>query len=824
MTTPTSERWSQISALLDEALDRPPDERSAYLDRTCADVELRREVEALLNAEAQAPDFLESDAVDHAADLISAVDAASTPPLLEPGQRVGPYRIVEETGRGGMSAVYEAERADGTFQQRVAIKVLRNSLDSTDFTRRFLSERQILASLDHPNIARVFDGGTTDQGRPYFVMEYVEGTPLTIHCDAQRASIEERLHVFLTVAGAVQHAHQNLIVHRDLKPSNILVTGTGTVKLLDFGIAKVLDATANGDDASTPQTRTGLHLMTPEYAAPEQVKGETITTATDVYALGILLYELLTSHRPYQLNKRSPYDIIRAICEEEPTRPSTAVTQVREHASDEAATPVSPEQVGQARRMEPHQLRRALSGELDAIILKALRKHPDERYTTVETLADDVRRYLNDEPVQARADTLVYRTQKFVRRYRWGVATAALILALIVGYAVTITVQAQRIAEERDKSEAITSFLASLVQQSDPLVNGNPNLTVQDVLDRGAERVERELRGQPAVQAELQTAMGRVYTNLGLYAKAEPLLRSALETRRTLLGTDDPNVAQTERALAYMLFRQGHYVLADSLYRHALSSLRDTYGANDPRLIPALNGRALLLEEQGQYAEAEALYRRALALSRISDDAEASSATFLHNLANVLQDQRKFGEAIAYHKRALNAYTAEYGDAHPSVANAKSRMAFTYHQAGMLAEAESLFTEALDAQRAMLPDHHPHLASTLVRMGWMLIDRGQPEEAEPLIREGKAILEQLLPADHWQLAAARGLLGLCWAQEGRFAEAEPPLTASYDTFRRQFGPEDWRTQRTAQALAGLYQAWDKPDEARRYQELLADAQ
>ena len=821
MPLPDPERWKQISALFDAVLDQPPDERAAFLDRACADdPALRDEVEALLHAEADAPTFLEGQALDYA-DFDLDDPAPEPTASLAVGDRLGPYRIAGRAGRGGMSTVYEAERADGTFEQRVAVKVLRRSLHSGDFTQRFLSERQILASLNHPNVARVFDGGTTDDARPYFVMEYVEGVPLTTYCDDQRLSIQERLKLFTTVASAVQHAHRNLIVHRDLKPSNILVTAEGTVKLLDFGIAKVLDAATSDDAEARPHTRTGLHLMTPEYAAPEQVKHEPITTATDVYALGILLYELLTGHRPYQLKDRSPYNIVRAICEEEPTRPSTVVTQEREAVRDASTTRITPEQVSRARNVDADKLKRLLSGELDAIILKALQKPPSARYATVEAFAEDVRRHLAHQPVQARTNTLLYRAQTFVRRNRWGVATAALVLLLVVGYAATVTVQAQRIARERDTSEAVTSFLTSLFQQSDPLLDGTPSLRVETVLDRGAARIQRELGDQPAVRAELQTVMGRVYTSLGRYPKAAPLLRRALDTRRALHGPRHPDVAETQRALAYMLFREGRYAPADSLYQEAIATLEATGDAEPPARVEALNGRALLLEEWGRPAEAERIYRRALDLLRVSGT--APTATLLHNLAITLQDQGKYGAAIPYHKRAIDAFEAERGPEHPATANAKSRLAFTYFRGGMLAEAESLYTEALALQRAHLPEQHPHLASTLVRMGWTLVERGKTGRAEPLIREGTAILQRLLPEGHWQIVAARGILGLCWAREGRFAEAEPLIQSSFNAFRDTFGLSDWRTQGAARALAQMYQAWGRPDAAQRYQHLLATA-
>ncbi|WP_022836453.1 serine/threonine-protein kinase [Salisaeta longa] len=807
-----SDRWAEISALLDAVLDRPPDEQAAYLEANCDDPALRQEVEALLAAEADAPSFLDGAAADLAEDAFASGEAIHGPDLLSPGTELPPYRIEGVLGRGGMSVVYRGSRSDGSFTQDVALKVMRSFAGDASFVQRFLNERQILASITHPNIARVFDGGTTEDGRPYFVMELVEGTPITTYCDEQRASIDERLALFDTVCRAVQHAHQNLIVHRDLKPSNILVTKDGTVKLLDFGIAKLLDeAPAFAPDASLPRTRTGLQLMTPEYAAPEQVTGEAITTATDVYALGILLYELLTGHRPYRLDERSTYQLIQAICEDAPTRPSTIVTRTSPDPSDDPAD---------ARQTSTDQLRRRLSGDLDAIILKTLRKPPADRYPTVDALTEDLDRHRSDAPVHARAGSTAYRVQKFARRYWASLSTAAVILLLLVTYAVTVTWQAEQIAQERDKAEAVTSFLTRLFEQTDPLRQGNPNLKVRTVLDRGAERIDTQLDGQPAVRSDLQTVMGNVYTSLGLYPPADALLQSALAARHRTEARPEA-LAATEQALAYSAFRQGRYARADSLYRETLAHYRAAYGATDVRLNDARNGLLMTLNETGRHKEAEAIGRTSLATYKAAD--APVPATLLHNFASTLQNMGKFEESLALRKRALRRYREQYGSRHPAIANVLVRLAFTYHRMDSLAVAESLYYDALNMRRKLLPAGHPHIASSLVRLSWLLAEQGRTQEAAPLIREGLSILRTLLPADHWQIAAAESVQALVWARQGKVAEALPVMQRSFTVFKQQFGLDNWRTQSAARALMGMYQAAGRPQAAARYQRIVQAA-
>ncbi len=431
------ERWERIKQLFQSVLGRDPSDRSAFLAEACAsDPDLRREVETLISSHEQAGGFLEEPALAAEPELLLEENAlpqsAEEGSRLSVGQQVGPYRLTAEIGRGGMGAVYLAERADGQYRKKVAIKLVKRGMDTEAILRRFRKERQILAGLDHPNIARFLDGGTTEEGLPYFVMEYIQGKSFFEYCDVEKLPVSERLKLFRSVCSAVQHAHNCQIVHRDLKPSNILVTAEGIPKLLDFGIAKLLSPEPFSQTAEL--TATGFHLMTPDYASPEQVRGEEITTATDVYSLGVVLYELLTGHRPYRLKAHGPQEIAKAICEEEPEMPSSAVSRIEEVPAPDGTSPdrLTSESVAQTREGNPAKLRRRLAGDLDNIVLKAIRKEPYRRYQSVEQLSEDIRRHLEGLPVIARKDTLGYRTVKLIRRRKARLATAALVLLTIL--------------------------------------------------------------------------------------------------------------------------------------------------------------------------------------------------------------------------------------------------------------------------------------------------------------------------------------------------------------------------------------------------------
>lgn len=523
---PIFTRWTEVDALFQRVLEYPPHERRDYFRQVCGpDDDLYRLTGELLDSLESADEFLEDRTL-----IISSAAALEPDPDMESGdetgRQLGAYRLLRQLGRGGSGTVYLAERVDGEFERRVAIKLLRRGLDTADLLTRFRAERQILASLDHPNIARLLDGGATEDGRPYLVMELVRGIPITRYCARERLTIEARLQLFATVARAVGYAHRNLVVHRDLKPSNILVTDTGSVKLLDFGIAKLLDATSDPD--LSPRTRTGVRLMTPEYASPEQLRGESVTTATDIYQLGGLLYEILTGRRPHGSDRRSRYDLERAAREDRPEAPSMTVSgpnRVDPEFADSCCT-------------EPRRLRRRLRGDLDTIVLTALRKEPERRYQTVAGLVADLERHLEGRPITARADSWSYRIHKLIRRHP-GRITAGLIATLaLVGYLFTLVTHAERVEAERDRAllesakvSQLSDFLQALFQVSEPDQTDGRSLTALDLLRQG-EAYARRLDVRLGVKAEIFEVIGVLYTQIGEYERAEPLLREALALHR----------------------------------------------------------------------------------------------------------------------------------------------------------------------------------------------------------------------------------------------------------------------------------------------------
>lgn len=542
-------RYLQVKDLLNRALDVPAEERSSFLDTVTDDEDLRAEVHSLLESMNAAGDFLD--------EPLLGSGSADT---LSPGTRIGFYRVEDKIGHGGMGAVYVAFRADDQFKKKVAIKLIRRGMDTDFIVRRFRTERQILASLDHPNIGRLIDGGATEDGLPYFVMEYIEGKPLHEYCDERRLSVSERLILFRRICDAVQYAHRNLIIHRDLKPSNILITNDGTPKLLDFGIAKLLDA-----DMSLTRlepTASMFRMMTPEYASPEQVRGEIVTTASDVYSLGVILYELLSGHRPYRFASRSPHDIEQAICAEEPERPSTAVGKVEE----DRRGLITPEAVGSAREGSPERLRRRLRGDLDNIVLKALRKQPKRRYESVEQLSADLQRHLQGMPVTARKDTVAYRATKFIGRHKAGVAAAALLFASLIGGATAALWQAHLANRERDRAEHrfndVRKLANAMVTELHDAIEPLPGSTAaRELLIRKAQEyldsLMHEAKDDPTLERELAFVYEKVgdvqggpnRPNLGNTAAAVKSYRKALDLY-VALASAEPNNSDIQRSLA----------------------------------------------------------------------------------------------------------------------------------------------------------------------------------------------------------------------------------------------------------------------------------
>jgi len=746
------EHWRQIDDLFAQALDRPPDERAAFLDEACAATSpLRANVEALLAAsDASSDAFLHEIDLDQAAALIESVDE----PALT-GQQIGPYRILRELGRGGMGAVYLAERADGQFDQQVALKLIKRGMDSEAILRRFLHERQILARLQHVNIARLLDGGVSADGQPYFAMEYVEGVSMTAYCDGRRLEVEARLRLFEKVCRAVQYAHANLVVHRDLKPSNMLVTEAGELKLLDFGIAKVLGDDAQADGATL--TEAGFRVMTPEYAAPEQVRGEAVTTATDVYALGVVLYELLTGHRPYQFERRTPEAVARVIGEAQPERPSTAVSRSAEvRRGDGTMETITPEEVSRARGTKPERLSRRLSGDLDVVVLKALRKEPERRYASAEAFVEDIQRHLAGMPVGARRDTVGYRASKFVQRHKVGVAASAalaVLAMLAVGFAVAMALQQAKTARETTKTEEVKDFLVSLFEVSDPDESKGETITARELLDEGAARVETELADQPEVQAEMMTVVGEIYQKLGLYDPARPLLERALTLRQSLYGPDHLEVAASLVQLGRLYHQRGDYEAADSFYREALDIRQARRSETHLDVAEVLDDLALVRWRQGDYPAADSLGRSALALRRKLLPADHPAvAESLTNLGVIARAQSDFAAAEAYHREALTIRRAQYGTVHHLVAESLKNLALVFHSQDRYDEAEAHYREALAVQKRLYGEGHPEIGTTLNSLGSLLRMKGAYDEAEAPLREALAVRRQFLGPAHVDIA------------------------------------------------------------------------
>ncbi|HEX7071223.1 MAG TPA: protein kinase, partial [Rhodothermales bacterium] len=611
----TVERWREIDQLLAEALEREPEERLEWVRVACGeDTALGEAVIRLLRFDEAAERHLGENVTDFAQPLLPELrdQLAAAEEDLAPGTRVGRYRIIERIGRGGMGTVYLAERADD-YRQRVALKLVKRGMDTDEILSRFRHERQILARLDHPNIARLLDGGAAEDGRPYLVVAYVEGEPIDAYCDARRLSVDERLGLFEHVCEAVRYAHASLVVHRDLKPSNILVTESGEVKLLDFGIAKLLE---DDDDASAPLTRTGMHRLTPAYAAPEQIRGEPVTTAADVYALGVLLHELLVGRRPSATPTRG--DAIATIRTDRPS--GTALTRGLETADLQ--------RILGARSTTLARLRRHLSGDLDTILLTALHSEPERRYSSAEALLEDVRRHRAHLPIRARRDSLSYRAQAFVRRHRFGVSVGAGALVLLLGFAVAMTLQQRATARERDrarieaaKATQVAGFLEELFGTADPFADERlDTLRVRDILARGAERVRSDLADQPQVRAQLLHVIGRVYYAIGYFDEAATNLRESVSLREQHVGVASLETAASLFDLATVRSDQGEVAEAVSLARRALAIREALLPPDHADVAASRTQLASDLAAEGAFDEAERHFEAAMATLRAPDE------------------------------------------------------------------------------------------------------------------------------------------------------------------------------------------------------------
>jgi eukaryotic-like serine/threonine-protein kinase len=782
---------------------------------------------------------------------------ASGAPL--PAQ-IGPYHIIELLGQGGMGAVYLAEQTQ-PFRRRVAVKVIKPGMDSEQVIARFETERQALALMNHPNVARVLDAGTTADGRPYFVMEHVAGIPITDYCDRHTLSTRERLDLFLSVCDAVQHAHQKGIIHRDLKPSNVLVTlqnDAPTPKVIDFGIAKAVEQRLTD---RTLFTEFGQLLGTPEYMSPEQAEMTTldIDTRSDIYSLGVLLYELLVGALPFErkaLRRAAALEVQRILSSEDPLTPSTRLSSLGEGVAA----------VARNRRTDGAALRRQLRGDLDWITMKALEKDRTRRYGTASQLADDIERYLSSQPVVAGPPTARYRIQKFVRRNRGAVIAAAVVLVALVAGLAASSVLYLRAERERQRADTqmriakrVSEFLTGLFEVSNPAEGLGREVTARELLDKGAASIQG-LTDQPVAQATLMDTMGHVYLTLGLYDQAAGLLENAIRIRRQQLGPDSLEVAGSTYNLASVHVERGDTREGERLAREALRIREHRLPPDHPDVARAVNLVAVVMQDSQRLDQAERYYLRALdILRRAPGDNAVELAGVQNDLATLYQDKAEYPKALALYKEALRVRRARLGDAHPQTVQVVMNMAGTLQLSGRYTEAQSLYREGLAMHRRVYGNEHPLVATALGNLGLVEHELHNERASERLFREALAIERKRYGESH--LAVAISTSGLAKALQGqqrfteaeqlfrqaitiersvagdkhpavgvdtsnlaeclmdmqRYAEAEPLLLEAERLLIASSGEAHPRVLKTRRRLARLYRALNRPDRAAQYE-------
>jgi serine/threonine-protein kinase len=859
-------RWQLVQDIFHGALDKTAADREAFLNARCdGDAELRRSVTALLKDDQDGHPLLDADVARLAHAALDDESIAGR--LLK--TTIGPYRLVSILGEGGMGVVYRAERDD--IGAVAAIKVLRHGWMSPARRDRFASEQRILAQLDHPAIARLYDADVLPDGTPWFAMEFIEGQPLTAYCEAHLPTIRERLELFRSVCEAVQHAHGHLIVHRDLKPSNILVKSGGRLKLLDFGISKQLDA-----EGPAERTITALRLMTPAYAAPEQIRGRPTGVYTDVYALGVVLYELLTRRRPFDLSQRTVREAESIILEAEPVRPSLVAGRL----------PAS----------------RAAWADLNVICLTAMRKEPDRRYATVDALLRDIDRYLAGQPLDARPDSLAYRTSTFARRHWRGLAAvsavALLVAALSAYYAVSLASARTTAEAEAARSRRIQQFMLDLFEGGDTAAGPASDLKVVELLDRGLAQA-RALDAEPAVQTDLYRTLGGVLQKLGEFESAERVLTLALDRRVALDGAaavssaesridlgllrvDQAKLGEAEELIragldsirsagappriearataalgvaleargkydeaiktndeAVRLFGDegesgaeytaalgqladshyyaGHYDVADGLNQRVLESNRRIYGAPHPKVADVLINLGASQTDRGRYTEAEPYYREALAmLSAFHGADHYRTASAMTMLGRALVYQKQFDEGVSLLSRALTVQERVNGPDHPRVASAVNDLGAAALQQGRLDEAEQAFRRMLAIYRKVYTQEHYLHGIATSNLASVLFARKEFSRAEPLFRDAIGIYERTQSPRHMNTGISRVKLGRTLLREGRLPEAEGELKAGLDILQSQASPSvSWITSARTD-LVELYEALKQPGEAAKY--------
>jgi serine/threonine protein kinase len=710
--------WEKVKNLFGMALERGPDERNSFLREACgSDASLREEVESLLRAHDSSSGMLER--------------PPNLPIFGSPESRsIGPYQLLEKIGEGGMGQVWLAKQT-GQLQRRVALKLIRWGAYDETLLHRFQAERQSLAVMDHPSIAKVFEAGTTPEGQPYFVMEYVPGVPITDYCDQKKLRIRDRLHLLITVCEEVQHAHQKAIIHLDLKPANILITevdGKPVPRIIDFGLAKAMNA-VEGEDPL--HTKIGSFVGTPGYMSPEQCDAGTqdVDTRTDVYSLGVILYVLLAGQPPFDpedWKKKPLHEMLRLVREQDPPSPSTKVSTCGNRSSVAA----------QARCSEPQQLISQLRGDLDWITLKAVEKDRTRRYGTPSELADDLTRYLRHEPVEARPPSLVYRGRKYIRRHRLAVSAAAVLVMVLAAFAIMQAVQLRRITRERDRADRIADFMTRIFNVANPGETVGNTVTAREILDKAAKNIQSELSGDPQLQAQMMETMGAAYQNLGLYARAQSLFEASVHVGSLAMGAENPQTLRVTQRLAWTLLQEGRPAEAEALQRKVLQVRSRVLDPDNDDILSINSDLANTLDTEGNHAEAEKIERNVFERRRrVLGPENLHTLGSMDTLSLILASENRFNEAEALESEAVSIQRRVYGDENLDTIHYMMNAATIEGSMGRNKEAEVSLRRVLELQQRVLGPNQPETAVTLYNLASTVAKNGDPKQALSLLRQ-----------------------------------------------------------------------------------------
>ena len=807
------------------AIKKPPVERSDYLKAACGeDADLLARVEALLKARDVEDNFLKSPVLDPKATL-------GEPPLTEgPGTVIGRYKLLEKIGEGGMAVVYMAEQQK-PLRRRLALKIIKLGMDTKQVIARFEAERQVLAIMDHPNIAKVIDAGATETGRPYFVMELVKGVSITEYCDKNKLNIQERLDLFIQVCSAVQHAHQKGIIHRDIKPTNVMVTmhdDQSVPKVIDFGISK---ATSQKLTEKTLFTRYAQMIGTPEYMSPEQAQfsGPDVDTRTDIYSLGVLLYELLTGTTPFdseKLREAGYLEIQRIIREEEPPKPSTKLSTMGEVLAE----------IAEHHKTNPDLLPRMIRGDLDWIVMKTLEKDRARRYDTATELVADIERHLNHEPVKAAAPSILYRLHKFIRRHRVSVTAGFLVAAAMIVGCVLATyglvrarldrnraVRSEQVAEQRlveaqrqaKITEAVNEFInKDLLASADPARTRGRDVTIREVLDAASKKVEEKFKNEPLIEAAIRETMGRIYRKLGEFKSAEPHLERALQIHQEELGKQHLKTLYSMSNLAVLCHTQRKYKEAERQFSDALTEFRRILGDENRTTLSCTINLASVYKAMGRHAEAEDLYGRALEVSRrVLGEEHIETLAAMNNLATLYETRARYEKAEQLFVKTLEVSRRVLGEEHPQTLSTMYNLARFYQDQGGHKKAEELLVKTLEVSRRVLGEEHPDTVQCMSNLAVLLLGQGRYEIAEPLFVKVLDIRRRVQGEEYVETLQAMNNLAELYSRQKRYKEAEGLFAKALEVGRRVLGEEHFDTLQSTNGLAAVYKSQQRYKEA-----------